>query len=264
MKKGILIVNYGSDYAETRATSTDMFYKEIREQYPDIPVFQSFTNPRIINMPAEKRRAEGLSTVEEGLELLLKEGIEDAYFCMTFLVPGPEYYKAALTLKKYKDAGKFKAMHSTKAAVVEFEDAEPVAEAMVNSVKFDPEKGYILLAHGTADIADLLYVKIQDAIRAKGYPYVYMALLKGKPGLSEAIGSLQSDRYSGEVTIVPFMIGAGYSVRSTLDANTDPFLGRIKAAGFKTKSIFKGVAEYPEFRKIYYDKLAKLMSDSDK
>ena len=82
MKKGILIVNYGSDYAETRATSTDMFYKEIREQYPDIPVFQSFTNPRIINMPAEKRRAEGLSTVEEGLELLLKEGIEDAYFCM--------------------------------------------------------------------------------------------------------------------------------------------------------------------------------------
>ena len=243
MKKGILIVNYGSDYAETRATSTDMFYKEIREQYPDIPVFQSFTNPRIINMPAEKRRAEGLSTVE---------------------VPGPEYYKAALTLKKYKDAGKFKAMHSTKAAVVELEDAEPVAEAMVNSVKFDPEKGYILLAHGTADIADLLYVKIQDAIRAKGYPYVYMALLKGKPGLSEAIGSLQSDRYSGEVTIVPFMIGAGYSVRSTLDANTDPFLGRIKAAGFKTKSIFKGVAEYPEFRKIYYDKLAKLMSDSDK
>ena len=212
MKKGILIVNYGSDYAETRATSTDMFYKEIREQYPDIPVFQSFTNPRIINMPAEKRRAEGLSTVEEGLELLLKEGIEDAYFCMTFLVPGPEYYKAALTLKKYKDAGKFKAMHSTKAAVVELEDAEPVAEAMVNSVKFDPAKGYILLAHG----------------------------------------------------IVPFMIGAGYSVRSTLDANTDPFLGRIKAAGFKTKSIFKGVAEYPEFRKIYYDKLAKLMSDSDK
>ena len=38
LKNAILIINYGSDYAETKAKSTDMIYKEIVERYPGLPV----------------------------------------------------------------------------------------------------------------------------------------------------------------------------------------------------------------------------------
>ncbi|NLC75004.1 MAG: hypothetical protein GX685_07265, partial [Clostridiales bacterium] len=72
---------------------------------------------------------------------------------------------------------------------------------------------------------------------------------------------LQEYRYDDIVTIVPFMVGAGYSVRSTLDANQNPFLSKISKAGFRTRSVFKGVAEYYEFREVLYEKLAGIMAD---
>ncbi len=259
LKEGILVINYGSDYQETREKSTDMVYREIRDRYPDMPLYECFTNRRILNLSDEERKARNYPNLEETLEKIAGDGIEHLYVSMTLLVPVPEYYKALETMRKYKDRIPF--IQVTHPAIYDRSDSARVAKALIDAVKFDPEKAYILLAHGTAELVDDCYVDVTREIHAAGYKLVYVALLKGSPTLSSAIGKLQEYRYDDIVTIVPFMVGAGYSVRSTLDANQNPFLSKISKAGFRTRSVFKGVAEYHEFREVLYEKLAGIMAD---
>ena len=259
LKNAILIINYGSDYAETKAKSTDMIYKEIVERYPEFPVYEAFTNTRVVSLPEEMRRAGNYNLVEEAMDKMAEDGIEAVYCVMTFLVPVDEYYKALNVLKRYEP--KFSLIKVTYPAMYELADCRRVAMAMIDSAKFDHDKAYILLGHGTANIADVLWEQIEEEIHSAGYDKVFLALLRGAPALPEAIGKLQNLRYDGEVTIVPIMVGAGYSVRSTLEVSTNPFLMRLRTAGFPVKTIIKGVGEYPEFREVFYEKLDKIMNE---
>ena len=135
-----------------------------------------------------------------------------------------------------------------------FRGVRPAVVALIALVFIDP----LLALVGTPDV---LWEQIQEEIHSAGYDKVFLALLRGAPALPEAIGKLQNLRYDGEVTIVPIMVGAGYSVRSTLEVSTNPFLMRLRTAGFPVKTIIKGVGEYPEFREVFYEKLDKIMNE---
>ena len=138
MKEGILVINYGSDYQETREKSTDMVYREIRDRYPDMPLYECFTNRRILNLSDEERKARNYPNLEETLEKIAGDGIEHLYVSMTLLVPVPEYYKALETMRKYKDRIPF--IQVTHPAIYDRSDSARVAKALIDAVKFDPEK----------------------------------------------------------------------------------------------------------------------------
>lgn len=258
MKKGILMIHYGSQIEETRAKSNDVVDKEVKERYPDIPYYRAYTSWRILALSDDEKKEKGILTVSEALDKMLEDGIDTVYAGMTFLIPCDEYYTAHHTLERYQN--KFASIKAATPALFDPSDCQPVAQALIDSIKFEPDKQYILISHGTGDIADVIFPKLDKTFKELGYPNVHMAVLKGSPKLEEAVAALQRARYDGTVVLAPYMMGAGSSTIDYIASHDSTFVTKLSIAGYKTKSIKQGVGEYPEFREIFYKKLADIMA----
>lgn len=258
MSKGILMVHYGSSYPETRAKSVDMVDKEVQEKYPDIPTYRSYTSESILSQPDDIRRSDKLWTVRESFDQIVEDGIEEVYVLMTFLLPVDQYYTTLHTIDEYKDS--FKNIEYTHPALFNNLDCENVARALIDSMKFEKDKEYILVGHGTADITDMIFAELDRTFEQLGYDNVSMAVIKGRPKLEEAIAHLQIKRYSGEVVVAPYMVGAGQTTMENFSGSGSPYISKLSMAGFKSTAILKGVGEYPEFRQLFYRKLDAIMN----
>lgn len=252
------MIHYGSQIEETRAKSNDVVDKEVKERYPDIPYYRAYTSWRVLSLSDEEKAKEGILTVSQALDKMLEDGIDTVYAGMTFLIPCDEYYTSRHTLERYED--KFASIKAATPALFEPSDCQPVAKALIDSIKFEPDKQYILISHGTGDIADVIFPQLDKTFKDMGYPNVHMAVLKGSPKLEEAIAALQRERYDGVVVLAPYMMGAGSSTIDYIGVHDSTFVRQLNIAGFKTKSIRTGTGEYPEFREIFYKKLADIMA----
>ncbi len=55
------------------------------------------------------------------------------------------------------------------------------------------------------------------------------------------------------------MVVAGDHARNDMAGEENSYVTVLKNAGYRVEAIVKGLGEYPQFRRIYVDKLEKLM-----
>lgn len=55
------------------------------------------------------------------------------------------------------------------------------------------------------------------------------------------------------------MVVAGDHARNDMAGDEDSYLAKLRDAGFQAEAVVKGLGEYPQFRKIYIDKLLELL-----
>jgi sirohydrochlorin cobaltochelatase len=101
-KKAILVVSFGTTFADTRAVTIDAVAAKVQAEFPDYEVRQAFTSRIIIKRLAER---DGLyyDTEKQALEKLQEEGYSEVIVQPLHIEAGDEYEKVSKLVDQYKE-----------------------------------------------------------------------------------------------------------------------------------------------------------------
>ena len=127
MKKALLVVSFGTTYAETRERTIGAIEKKLEERFPDREVRRAWTSSFIIKRVA---KAEGLAidTPEEAMQRLAEEGVTDLIVQPTHLSDGYENQRMAEIVRKHTD--RFETIRVGRPLLVTEEDRDFAAQIL--------------------------------------------------------------------------------------------------------------------------------------
>ncbi|MBC8016006.1 MAG: sirohydrochlorin cobaltochelatase, partial [Sporomusaceae bacterium] len=94
-KKAIVVVSFGTTYAEARKNCIEAVEDRIREAFPEYDVFRAFTSKIVIKRIAERENIH-IDDLETVLAKLRDEGYTEVIVQTTHLTPGEEYENKVL------------------------------------------------------------------------------------------------------------------------------------------------------------------------
>ena len=55
------------------------------------------------------------------------------------------------------------------------------------------------------------------------------------------------------------MVGAGDHARNDMAGENDSYVAKLREIGYEVSAVVKGLGEYPQFRRIYAEKLREML-----
>ena len=246
-KKAVLVVSFGTSYADTRERTIGAIERQMAERFPDRKISRTWTSGFIIKKVA---RDEGLTvdTPAEALQRLASSGTTDLIVQPTHLSDGYENQRMLEIVKEY--AGRFEKVSVGRPLLFTEEDRKYVAEIMPKLCLGKPERGtaLLLMGHGSDKHPVPVYEQLQQAFFDGGADNVFVGTVEGTPTFEDAEKRL---RESGcrKVVLAPLMIVAGdHAINDMAGESPDSWRSQLDAAGYETQVILKGLGEYTEIQ----------------
>lgn len=259
MKKAVLLVSFGTSYAEARENSLENIYRELSAVDGQIPVYQAYTSGVIIRKLAGQQIR--IDTVEEAVHKALDHQVRCLYVVPTHMIPGIEYQKLLKLLEPYQSA--FQKLQISSAVLDREEDCRRLVPVLRDILGIRQGYEYILMGHGTEDDANIRYVQMNEAFAGAGLTNVRIASVEARPDLMDAISYLQNGGKVDKVVVHPFMVVAGDHARNDMAGEDDSYVSKLQSLGYQVEAVIKGLGEYPQFRQIYVDKLKGMLGVRD-
>ena len=286
IKKAVLVVSFGTSYADTRKRTIGAIERRMEERFPDREICRAWTSGFIIKKVA---RDEGLTvdTPAEALQRLAASGITDLIVQPTHLSDGYENRRMLEIVKEY--SGRFEKVTVGRPLLFTEEDRKYVAELMPklclgkanemcsSQARFDGADGVcsekrcagdedrkdtddardntalLLMGHGSDKHPVPVYEQLQQVFFDEGADNVFVATVEGTPTFEDAEKRL---RESGcrKVVLAPLMIVAGdHAVNDMAGDSPDSWRSRLQAVGYETQVILKGLGEYAEIQERFVE-----------
>lgn len=259
MKKAVLLVSFGTSYAEARENSLESIYQELSAISGAIPVYQAYTSGVIIRKLAGQQIQ--IDTVEEAVRKALDNQVQCLYVVPTHMIPGIEYQKLVQILEPYRSF--FEELKISSAVLNRKEDCQNLVSVLQDIFHFQRENQYVLMGHGTEDDANIWYAQMNEAFLEAGLTNVQIASVEARPNLTDAISHLQNAGKVAKVVVHPFMVVAGDHARNDMAGETDSYVTALREEGYEVLAVVKGLGEYPQFRRIYVGKLQEMLGKSN-
>ncbi len=259
MKKGILVVSFGTSYEKTRKLCIEAMEKRIEEKFKDFNVRRAFTSNMIIEK-LKKRDNLYIDTVDEALQKFQREGFQQIFVQPLHIIPGHEYEKIVNQVNRYNGEKRFNTLKLGEPLLYKEEDYDIVIEALykdINSLK--EGQSLILMGHGTDHKANECYKILEESLREKGYNNVYIGTVEGYQPIEEIIPLLK-EKKSRKVKLNPFMLVAGDHVLNDMVGGEGSWKEKLENEGFIVESEIKGLGEKIEFQNIFLNKLSSYLS----
>ncbi|SHJ75893.1 sirohydrochlorin cobaltochelatase [Dethiosulfatibacter aminovorans DSM 17477] len=255
MKKGILVVSFGTSYEDTRVKCIDSVEKDIQEAYPDHVVRRAFTS-RMIIKKLKERDGIHIDFPKEALEKMVDEGFEKIVVQPLHIIPGFEYEKVRNEISMLK--------HKTEIDIelgmpllYEEEHYDEVTDALLNYLPEEREnQGVVLMGHGTEHYANACYSMLQNKIREQRSD-VYIANVEGYPEL-ENISDEILGRFSS-MTLAPLMLVAGDHAINDMAGEEDSYRSFLEENDISVHCILKGLGENEAIRKIFVSRVGDMV-----
>lgn len=254
-KDAILVMTFGTTFADTRAKTIDAVEAAIQKAHPDIPVFEAYTSHIIIDRVKAKEGIQKM-TPEEAFSKLKAEGYTRVAVVSLDVIPGMEYSYDSIITKM--QMSKFKEL-SLATPLMYFQGTEGEPDQVVdflNAVKsqfpvMGKEDATLIMAHGTPHPGNAYYSVIQDRIEKLGMNNVFVYSVEGRPNLDDVIPKLKAKRFKN-VTLMPIMMVAGDHANNDM-AGDDPDSHKsiLTKAGFKVNTYIHGLGENENVRALY-------------
>lgn len=259
MKKTILIVSFGTSHPDARRRSLDLIVRDVQELVGNsMSVYQAYTSGMILNALA--RDGVQIPTVEEAMKQILTDGTEELIVVPTHMIPGIEYHKMLDVLEKFRS--RLERLTVTTTLLENQRDCETIVPILQDMLSFKPDVEYILMGHGTEADANIRYEQMNEAFVKAGLTNVRIASVEAKPDIHDALRRLNKIRHQRtvySVVVQPFMVVAGDHAKNDMAGLEDSYVTRLRKAGFQVEAVIKGLGEYPQFRKIYLEKIKKVI-----
>lgn len=254
-KDAILVMTFGTTFADTRAKTIDAVEAAIQKAHPDIPVFEAYTSHIIIDRVKAKEGIQKM-TPEEAFSKLKAEGYTRVAVVSLDVIPGMEYSYDSIITKM--QMSKFKKL-SLATPLMYFQGTEGEPDQVVdflNAVKsqfpvMGKEDATLIMAHGTPHPGNAYYSVIQDRIEKLGMNNVFVYSVEGRPNLDDVIPKLKAKGFKN-VTLMPIMMVAGDHANNDM-AGDDPDSHKsiLTKAGFKVNTYIHGLGENENVRALY-------------
>lgn len=254
-KDAILVMTFGTTFANTRAKTIDAVEAAIQKAHPDIPVFEAYTSHIIIDRVKAKEGIQKM-TPEEAFSKLKAEGYTRVAVVSLDVIPGMEYSYDSIITKM--QMSKFKEL-SLATPLMYFQGTEGEPDQVVdflNAVKsqfpvMGKEDATLIMAHGTPHPGNAYYSVIQDRIEKLGMNNVFVYSVEGRPNLDDVIPKLKAKGFKN-VTLMPIMMVAGDHANNDM-AGDDPDSHKsiLTKAGFKVNTYIHGLGENENVRALY-------------
>ena len=255
MKKGILVVSFGTSYEDTLKKNIERIENRIRDAFEPMTVRRAFTS----NMIIKKLRNNGVNilTTDEALAEMIADGFTEIIVQPLHVIPGFEYEKVQKAVARAKH-NRMVTIKLGKPLLDGVETYRELIEAF--STEFEPEvfgKGYLLMGHGTDHFANAAYSLLQRLFDEKRSDIV-IANVEGYPEIGDVIEHLK-ERFN-HMSLVPLMMVAGdHAINDMAGDEEDSFKSVLNSEGISVTCILKGMGENPEIGELFVKRIIEHM-----
>ncbi len=248
MKKGILVVSFGTTHPDTRRLTIEAIERRIEKAFPDYSFYRAFTSGIIIKKMKER---EGISvmTVRQALKAMHRDGIRDVVIQPTHVINGVENDKMREEAMELK--GWFSSLKIGDALLTTGEDNRAVIQAVAEEYGDLKEKeALVFMGHGTTHYANAIYAALDYEMKDMGYKNMFLGTVEAYPSLTSIFRILKEGEYT-RVCLAPFMIVAGDHAKNDLSgASEDSWYTRFLREGYEVRCVLKGLGEIPGIQEL--------------
>ena len=255
MKKGILVVSFGTSYKETREKCIESIENKIEKVYSGYTVKRAFTSNFIIKKLKE-RDGIHVDNPMEALEKMIELGIDEIHVQPLHIIPGIEYEKVkeAVILIKHKSNVKI----SIDSPLLNEENHyDEVIDALINRL---PEQikneGILLMGHGTEHFANACYSMLQNKINDRRKD-IFIANVEGYPEIDNIIKKI-TNNYA-KILLMPLMIVAGDHANNDMAGDEDSYKTKLEDEGIEVSYILEGLGQNEMIQDIFINRIAEYM-----
>lgn len=258
MKKGIIVVSFGTSYEKARKLSIESIENRIKEKYKDYLVLRAFTSQMIIEK-LKKRDNYIVNNIKDALDEMKFNGVKDIYIQPLHIIPGHEYEKIQKQVKIFLNQNKDYSIKIGKPLLYDDKDYKKVVRGL-GLLALKPDEAIIFMGHGTDHEADKSYEKLEKTFKEEGYENVFVATVEGKNALEDIIPILK-DREIEKIILRPFMLVAGdHAINDMASKEEDSWRSILEREGFIVEPILQGLGEVKAIQDIYLEHLQYIIN----
>ena len=257
MQKAILLISFGTSYAESRKRTIDRIRKDVGETFPDCEIYHAWTSKMIIHILRERDNIH-IPTIEEALTQIIEDGVTDLTVQPTHLINGLEndIMKETILSMAPSDMN----IRFGNPLLTTTEDHHQVLEAVMKEFSGIPsEDALVFMGHGTTHYVNSVYAALDYTLKDMGYGNTFMGTVEAYPDLDVLIRQVNSTA-ARRVHLAPFMLVAGDHANNDMAGEEeDSWKSRFEKAGYEVVCHLKGLGEYESIREIYLNHLRDAM-----
>ena len=255
-KKAILVVSFGTTYADTRKATIDAVEQKIRNAFPDYEVRKAFTSRIIIKKLADRDGLQ-VDTEKQALQKLVDEGYKEVIIQPLHMEAGDEYEKLMKVVAKYE--GSFDkitvgrpVLYYTGQEGEKPDDYMIAIQALKAQLpKLGARDAVALMGHGGVNPSNTAYAALQMKLQDAGMSNVFVFTVEGYPTIENLIAQLKAKNVE-KVTLMPLMVVAGDHANNDMAGDDkDSFKSQLIEAGFKVDTYLHGLGENVGIQDIY-------------
>ncbi|AKP66216.1 sirohydrochlorin cobaltochelatase [Companilactobacillus ginsenosidimutans] len=237
-KTAILVVSFGTTYADTRKKTIEATENAIAKKFPDADVFRAFTSNIVLKRIKEN---EGISidTPQVAIEKIRSLGYQELYVQSLHIIPGHEYHLIVKSLKSYADD--FEKFVIGKPLLTSLVDYRGVKDYLIGMKSLAPDEGVLFMGHGTAtDIAFTAYGCLDHMLMGTRN---YLGTVESLSDLKMEMARMKQDGIK-KVHLYPFMLVAGnHANKDMASDNEHSWNSILQKEGFTTETHLVGLGE---------------------
>lgn len=248
-RQAILVVSFGTSYAETRAKTIDAVEAEISAAYPGYVIRRAFTSKMIIKVLRQRDNII-VDTPEEALKKLYEEGYATVVVQPLHIINGSEYHDTIMVCHKYRRG--FDRFAIGTALLSTTQDYKQVADIMVqHGPSLQEGEALLLMGHGSVHSANAAYPALDYIFKQMGHSHVHVGTVEGYPELPEVLEMMAPHGYR-KVYMMPLMLVAGDHAQNDMAGDEeDSWKTILEQQGYEAVPLLIGMGEMPEIREIY-------------
>ena len=245
MKKGIVVASFGTTHIDTLEKTIEAIENKVKEKYGKENFERAFTS-NIVRSRLKAKKNYVVFNHEEAINSLKNKGFDNIVTLSTHILNGIEY-------------GKLKDTYGKVSEPLLFQDED--YQKIVENVEFNDTKGndaIIFAGHGSEDIADENYGKLQQKYIKAGKDNIFIGTIEGKVQLSDILEKLKNTNYK-KILLKPFLIVAGDHAKNDITSDDeDSWKTILTKNGYIVETELVGIGEYPFIQDMFMEKLEKI------
>lgn len=249
MKKGILVVSFGTSHLDTMERTIDVIENEIAERFDGCCVYRAFTSGMIIRKLKRTENME-IDTVPEALRRMAADGMEDVVVQPTHIINGIENDRMMEDLME--NMSLFRRIRVGKPLLSSVEDYKKSIHAVMAETGLQDGEMLVLMGHGTEHHANSAYPTLEYTFHALGYNQVLVGTVESFPELKNVMAKLKIAEKK-KVALMPFMLVAGDHAKNDMAGDEDSWKSGLEEEGYEVRVILKGLGEFEGIRKIFLE-----------
>jgi len=249
MKKGLLVVSFGTSYREAEEQNIIPVEQAIAEAFPEYEKRRAYGSRRIIKKLKE-RDGIAIDTIAEALEKFVADGYTELLIQPTYMIHGYEYDELMELVKSYKK--EFASVRVGHPLLHQQSDYEQLIGGLNEIFDFrNSSDAFLFMGHGTAHFANACYPALEHQLQAQGFENVFIGTVERYPAIEDVKKQLGKQGYKKAI-LSPLLLVAGDHARNDMAGEDEAsWKNVLEKDGIETSCILTGLGSYAFVQRMF-------------